>query len=381
MQLNSKIPVPGAEAATDPILARLREAMSAQDLDAVAAMSPENVTYVAGVSIPSQLTVRSRLAGAVVPRSGATALVAVALEGDLCREHSRLDELITYEEFVERPTEVIAGAIGDCGAGNGRVGVETAYLTARDHEALRAALPNATLVPVDELFSELRMIKVESEIAAIRRIGTAAEAIAKEACALVEPGDSERKLGNLITEMYGERGGDRLTMLVVAAGERSAHPNGPPTGRLLAEGDVVRIDIIGTSGGYYSDVARTAIVGEPSAHQSEIYSLLSEVHDRALAALRPGAMSGDIYRLYAEAMAEAKLPAYHFLGHGLGITLHEEPFINSLRSVALEPGMVMCIEPLTFLPGRFGIQIEDEVLITDDGYEPITRAGEMLRIG
>lgn len=379
MELSSQLKPPAE--ASDPILARVRAAMEEHRLDAIAATSPENVTYLSGAAIPSQLTVRSRLAAAVVPQDGPTALVAIALEGDLCREQSRLDELITYEEFRERPPAVIAEAIRAVAPQPRRIGVETTYVTARDHDEFARELPGAELVPVDELFQHLRMIKQPSEIAAIRRIGQAAERIAREACAQVAPGDTERMLGNVIAEMYGDNGGDRLTMLVVAAGERSAHPNAPPTSRKLEEGDIVRLDIIGTSGGYYSDVARTAVVGEPNELQREIYELLSGVHATAMAALKPGAMTADVYRLYQEAMAEAELPAYHFLGHGLGITLHEEPFIHDLGSVALEPGMVLCIEPLTFLPGRFGIQIEDEVLITDDGCEQITAAGDLLRIG
>ena len=363
------------------IVEKLIGAMAERELDAVAAMSPENVTYVAGVAIPSQSIVRSRLAAAVVPREAETAVVAVGLEGDLVRERSRLADVITYEEFVEDPIDVIARTIADRGLAQARIGIETTYLSVSDHERLARALPQASLEPVDELFEDLRMVKTQGEIEALRQIGDVAQRITTVACAAVAPGDTERKLGNIIAELYGDGGGDRLTMLVVAAGERSAHPNGPPTSRVMAEGELVRLDVIGTAGGYYSDVARTAVVGEPSARQQEIYDLLRDVHRRTLAALRPGVPCADIYRIYAEAMAEAQLPAYHFVGHGLGITLHEEPFLNPHGSQVLEEGMVMCIEPLTFVSGEFGVQIEDEVLITADGCEPLTEAGELLRIG
>jgi Xaa-Pro aminopeptidase len=364
----------------DPIVERLLRAMAPRELDAIAAMSPENVTYVSGAEIPSQALVRSRLAAAIVPREARTAVVAVGLEGDLVRERSRLDEVITYEEFVQDPIEVIARSLADRGLAGGRIGIETAYLSARDYERLAGLLPAATLEPVDELFEDLRMVKTPGEIEALRSIGVVAERIVKEACAAVRPGDTERKLGNIIAELYGEGGGDRLTMLVVAAGERSAHPNGPPTSRVMSEGDLVRLDVIGTAGGYYSDVGRTAVVGEPSERQQEIYDLLRDVHGRTLAALRPGALSSDIYRIYQDAMAQAELPAYHFVGHGLGITLHEEPFLDPHGSRALEEGMVMCVEPLTFVSGEFGIQIEDEVVITADGCEPLTVVGGLLRI-
>jgi Xaa-Pro aminopeptidase len=88
-----------------------------------------------------------------------------------------------------------------------------------------------------------------------------------------------------------------------------------------------------------------------------------------------------VYRIYSEAMDEAGLPKYHFLGHGLGVTLHEEPFIDAIRDIRLEPGMVMCVEPLCLFEGRFGLQIEDEVLVTQDGCEPITNGGPLLKLG
>jgi Xaa-Pro aminopeptidase len=193
---------------------------------------------------------------------------------------------------------------------------------------------------------------------------------------------TERELGSMITERYGAAGGDQLTMLVVGSGPRSSHPNAPPTNRVLEDGDLVRFDVIGTKGGYYSDVARTAVVGEPSERAAEIYKLLDEVHARALDAVRPGAKTNDVYRIYEEAMEQAGLPAYHFVGHGLGLTLHEEPFVDHRSSTPLAEGMVLCIEPLTFVEGEFGIQIEDEVIVTGDGCQPITRAGdELIRIG
>jgi Xaa-Pro aminopeptidase len=156
--------------------------------------------------------------------------------------------------------------------------------------------------------------------------------------------------------------------------------NAPPTDRVLGPGDVLRLDIIGTAAQYYSDIARTAVVGEPTAEQQAVYDLLLDVHHRTLDALRPGACTSEIYRIYRAAMEAAGLPPYHFVGHGLGITLHEEPFVNDLTSVPLEQGMVLCIEPLTLLDGRFGMQVEDEVVITADGYEPLSEAGDLLRL-
>lgn len=369
-----------ARQAGDEVLVKVRHAMAEHGLDALVAMSPENVAYTSGAAPPSQKNVRSRHAACVIPSSGETEIVAIALEGGLVRAQSRLDRVTLYQEFVEDPMLVAAASLRERGLDDGRVGIEETYLSVADHRTFVSALGRAALEPVDELLSELRTVKTPAEIETIRDIGAAAERIAGECVSLVEAGATERELANLIAERYAEAGGDGLTMLVVGSGPRSAHVNAPATNRVLERGDVVRLDVIGTKNNYHSDVARTAVVGEPTVEQQRVYDLLLHVHERALAALRPGAKSSDIYRIYRDAMDEAGLPAYHFVGHGLGITLHEDPFVNDLRSVTLEPGMVLCIEPLTLLEGRFGMQIEDEVLITADGYEPLTRAGDMLRI-
>ncbi len=365
----------------DPIRDKVVDAMLAEGLDAVVATSPENVAYTSGASIPSQSIVRSRVAATVLPREGSAAIVVVGLERDLAVERSRLDKVVPYTEFVDDPIEVVAAELRECGASEGSIGVELNHLSVDEHRRLRAALPAATLVPIDGTLERLRMVKTGAEIESLRAIGAVAQRIVGEACAAVQAGDTERQLGNIISELYADGGGDRLTMLVVGSGERSAHPNAPPTSRRLGAGELVRIDVIGSAGGYYSDVARTAVVGEPSPRQQEIYDLLMEVHRRTLAGLRPGAPTTEPYRIYRDAMTEAGLPPYHFVGHGLGISLHEEPFLSAHNEMLLEEGMVMCVEPLTFVRGEFGVQIEDEVLITASGHELLTEAGDLMRIG
>jgi Xaa-Pro aminopeptidase len=364
----------------DEILRKLGRAMEEEGLDALVATSPENVAWTSGAAPPSQKTVRSRLAAAIVPLDGESELVAISLEGPVVRTQSRLARLRLYEEFVEDPVLVVADSLRRRGLAEGALGVEETHLSHADYARLAEALPEARLVRADGLFEELRMLKTPAEIEAIRDIGGAAERIATEVCERFGAGSTEREIANFVAERYAEAGGDGLTMLVVGSGPRSAAVNAPPTGRALERGDVLRLDIIGTKGRYHSDVARTAVVGAPTAEQQRVYDLLLGVHRRCLGALRPGALTSDVYRIYREAMDEAGLPPYHFVGHGLGITLHEEPFVNQLQAIPLEEGMVLCIEPLTLLEGRFGMQIEDEVLITADGYEAFSKAGDLMRM-
>jgi Xaa-Pro aminopeptidase len=321
----------------DEILGKTRRAMLEQGLDALVATSPENMAYVSGAISPSQKAVRSRLAAAIVPLEGETEVVTIGIDGPVVASQSRLDSIRTYQEFVEDPVEVFAASMRERGLSDGLIGIEQTHLSF-------------------------------------------AERIAVEACASFGPSSTEREIASFIAQRYAEEDADGLTMLVVGSGPRSSVANAPPTGRALERGDVLRLDIIGTKAHYHSDVARTAVVCEPTDEQQRVYDLLLGVHRRCLEALRPGALSSDVYRIYRDAMDAARLPPYHFVGHGLGITLHEEPFVNELKSIPLEEGMVLCIEPLTLIEGHFGMQIEDEVVITADGYEPFSEAGALLRL-
>jgi Xaa-Pro dipeptidase len=363
------------------LMRRVRGAMAEAGIDVLLASSPENVAYLAGISPPSQRTVRSRHSLAVVPLEGDTHQVVIRLEAGVVEKRTTADHLRIYDEFVEDPVLVAAEIVKQIGGAGDRVGIETSHLPARDVEHLKGALGDLAFTPIDELMAEARMLKTPEEIDTIRRIGVVAESAARDAIAEATVGTTERAIGNRITELYSAGGGDQLTMLVVGAGERSAEPNAPPTTRAVQAGDLIRLDVIGTMNNYYSDVARTAIAGEPTVEQRKIWDLLVDIRDRAVEMLRPGALTSDVYRLYAELMDEADLPKYHFLGHGLGVTLHEEPFLSAIHDVRLQENMVMCVEPLCLIAGRFGLQVEDEVVITNDGCEPITDGREMLKVG
>jgi Xaa-Pro dipeptidase len=376
--MSTAAPVDGLAA---QVLDRVRGALAVAGLDALLATSPEGVAYTAGSVPPSLRTVRQRLACSIVPATGTPEAIVVALEAPLMRDRMWAPRVTAYTEFEQHPMEATATALRNAGLGDGRIGVETTALSVDASERLRRALPGAELVAADDVLTELRMIKVGAEIEMIRDIGAAAERIARECCALVGPGDTERDLAGLLTDRFAAAGGDGFTMLVVGAGERSAHPNAPATDRRLQAGEIVRLDLIGTKRNYYCDVARTAVVGTPSEEHERIYRLLAEVHELALEAIRPGVESADVFAIYRRAMEHAKLPPYHFVGHGLGLTLHEEPFIHARTSVPLREGMVLCIEPLTMIDGRFGVQIEDEIVVTADGCEPITRVDGLLPIG
>jgi len=147
---------------------------------------------------------------------------------------------------------------------------------------------------------------------------------------------------------------------------------------------MIRVDIFGTMSGYLSDVARTAVVGNPTAFQRQTWSKLMESRAITLKMIKPGAHTRDIYLAFSKKFKELGLKPIDFVGHGMGLTLHEEPYINKFADTALEEGMVLCVEPYYMLPEKqMGFQIEDEVIVTSQGYELITNyrdSSELIEI-
>lgn len=354
------------------IIQKQRAAMRQHGLDALVIMSPENIAYTADVVVPSQMIVRHRLVICLVPVEGTPEIIVVNIEESFVQSNSSIQQVIAYNEFTQDPILVMVERLKAAGLAGGQIGIEETAISARGFATLQKALPQASLVPIDALLHELRMIKTQTELDQLRKMGKVAEKAARTAFEQVCVGMTEIELGQLIADTYMAGGGERLTMLVVGAGERSGFANASPTSRTIQPGDVIRVDVIGTGGNYYSDVARNAVVGTPTDEQKKVWSHMVEARKLALDAMRPGAMTRPMYEQYALKMDEWGLPPIKFLGHGLGLSLHEEPYIGPYTDIALQPGMVMCIEPLCWYPNRWGLQLEDELIITEDGFEIIT---------
>lgn len=355
----------------EEIRRRQREAMAQRGWSALAIISPENVCWTSGVMVPSQKIVRHRHAIVLVPLDGEPEMIVVNIEEGFVRANADIARITAYNEFTERPVLLLAEAIRARGLG-GRIGVETAYLNHRDYVQLEQALDGvARLEPADVCLEELRMVKTPEEIAKLAHAGRVAERVARQTLRTWWEGMTEVDLGRAITDAFAAAGGEKLTMLSVTSGERTPMLNGVPTDRPIRRGEVVRIDVIGTIGSYYCDVARTAVVGDPPPEIDAFWRRLVDCRDLALEMIRPGASTRAIYNSYIEKMDAWGMPTLHFLGHGLGLTLHEEPYINRYADGVLQEGMVLAVEPLAIFP-TLGMQLEEAVVIVAGGCEVIT---------
>jgi Xaa-Pro aminopeptidase len=219
------------------------------------------------------------------------------------------------------------------------------------------------------------MIKTKGELDLLRRANKIAEQAHYYAAQKAYAGMTELDYARLLSEYLFSNGIESINKLVVGAGERSEHPNANPTQRELQISELVRADIFAKIQGYLSDVARTGVMGIPSNKQKETWKIVVEARNRILDQIRPGACTRAIYTTFCELFEKTGLRPTNFVGHGLGITLHEDPYISRYHDQELQPGMVLAIEPMCFANGE-GYQLEEVVAVTETGAELITDCGD-----
>ena len=262
-------------------------------------------------------------------------------------------------------------------AGMRRVGFEADEMSVAAHRRLSDGAGGVELVATTGLVEELRMVKDAGEVALLRRACTigddALAAIISEG--VIRAGNSERAVVRALEWKMYELGADAVAFeTIVAAGPNSAIPHHRPSGDVLADGDLVKIDFGAQFGGYHSDMTRTFVLGRAADWQREIYELVAAAQTVGRAALHPGA---DLRGVDAAARSVIDDAGYgdayvHGLGHGVGLQIHEAPGIGKLATGTLPCGAAVTVEPGVYLPGRGGVRIEDTLIVTDGEPELLT---------
>lgn len=265
----------------------------------------------------------------------------------------------------------------------GGIGFEAPSLTVEDYLKLQGKLPGVTFYPLSEDLQFLRAVKNEAEVALIREAARIAGEALVAVREMIRPGVRESDIA-VELEYRMRRGGAEQASFetIVAAGANAALPHARPGGRTVAAGDCVIIDYGAVSGGYHSDETCTYIVGSPSERQQEVYGRVKEAHDRAIRAVRAGVTCGAIDRIARGCLEEAGLGAHfsHGTGHGVGLDVHEAPRLAAGREDILRAGMVVTVEPGVYLPGDWGIRIEDTVLVREEGCDILTQTSKELTV-
>jgi Xaa-Pro aminopeptidase len=354
------------------VLRKLRAAMQADGFDALVAHSIDNVTYTAGFLVPSQASNRFRRTITVLAGDRFAAQIVVNVEEDLARERSRFADIRAYNQFTQDAADLLADALTEAGVADGRIAIELDFVPAQDYLRLVQRLPKAQFAHARDIYFRVRMLKTEEEIGTLRKVGSLTEQVMAKVLGEIRPGMRERELAARINDlMLG--GGCDAVKIQVGSGVRSGITNCKPTDKPVEAGDVIRIEILGDMDNYRSNVTRTAVLGKPTEEQRRIWSVLIGARDVCQEMLRPGTRVPDLYHAYVNACRQGGIePTLKFLGHGIGQTIHEEPYITETRDIVLAPSITHTMEPLYMLPGRMGFHVEDMYLITRDGYDRIT---------
>ncbi len=260
-------------------------------------------------------------------------------------------------------------AVGKVLNGGMRVGFEDKLLYA-EYEKLRKELSFVELLPFSEVVEKMRKVKDEDEIQLIRDACSVTDEAFAYIKGLVKAGISEIDVASELEYFCRKKGIEGMSFSsIVLGGPRASLPHGKPSNRRLKEGELLLLDFGVRRNGYCSDMTRMVAVGEVDSETKKVYNTLKFAQQRAIDEAKPHMESGELDRLVREWLGEYAEYFGHALGHGVGIEVHEYPYVSQKRSETLLPGMVFTIEPGIYMPGRLGMRIEDMVVVKEDGVE------------
>jgi Xaa-Pro aminopeptidase len=234
---------------------------------------------------------------------------------------------------------------------------------------LQQTLPSSRYVSVTAALPMLRAVKGADELDRLAAAGAAADATFEQIAKVRFSGRRESDIGADLDRLLREHGHSQVDFTVVGSGPNGANPHHLLSDRTIVEGDMVVLDFGGLKDGYGSDTSRTVHVGEPTAEEREVFDIVRRAQQAGFEAVRPGVACQEIDRAARKVIADAGYGEYfiHRTGHGIGLTTHEPPYMVEGETHELKPGMCFSIEPGIYLPGRFGVRIEDIVTVTEDG--------------
>lgn len=262
-----------------------------------------------------------------------------------------------------------------------RLKLDSKNISAHAAEELAKIFPNCQINLIANILESLRIKKDEDEI---RQIKNACEITSQSLWYLINdlrPGMTERQIAKKFWQNALDRGADGLAFqTIVASGENSASPHHEPTGRVLQAGDLVTIDCGVSSNGYQSDMTRTVVMNKSESWQAEIYDAVMTAQAAARAEAKIGVSAAQVDLRAREVITKAGFGEYfvHGTGHGVGIEVHEAPFITKGNEINLAENYCFTVEPGVYLPGRGGVRIEDTCILTKDGLEILTQGSHQL---
>ncbi len=359
---------------------RARGALCAADLDALLITPGANLRYLTGYTgSPST----ERITCLVLPADGPAAVLVPELERPLAAEHvgAAGDDVVELHTWAETE-DAIARLLALLPRPASSVGVDEQMWAGRSL-ALRAGRPDVEQVSAAEVMKQLRMRKSDEEIAALRRAAAAIDSVHAEMAQWLKPGRTEREIAADLADAIVQAGHSRADFVIVASGPNGASPHADASDRVVTEGAPVVVDIGGPMpDGYNSDSTRTYVLGEPPEEFARSYEVLLTAQQEQCAAVRPGRTAAELDALGRSIIADAGYGELfiHRTGHGIGLEVHEHPYIVAGNDLELTQGMAFSVEPGIYHPDRYGARIEDIVVCTASGGERLNQRPRELGV-
>lgn len=347
---------------------KLRSSMIAQGLDAALIFSPENRYYFSNFR---------GTAGTLLITHDHSILFTDFRYSEQAKEQAPLFEVVQHQQNM---LDLIHQIIDKFSIKH--LGLEIDKMVAADYLKVTQMSPAVRVSSIDNLTSEIRQTKDQTEIAHIRTGIQICDKAFEHILDFIHPGITEREIGLELQVFMLRAGAEGIKANhVIASGERSALPHGQATERIIRQGDFITMDYGARIDGYYSDFTRTVIVGEPNDQQQEIYEVVQKAQEAALAAIGPGKICSEMDEVARAVIRQAGYGDNfgHSLGHSLGLEIHEKPTMRATDQSTLRPGTVMSVEPGIYLPGFGGVRIEDLIVITDSGLVNLTKSTRAMQ--
>ncbi len=358
-------------------LKKLSTWLREKDFDAAFITMPDNIFYLTGFrSEPHE-----RLLGLVNFQDEEPLLICPAMEKDDAKQAGWEYEVIGYND-TENPWEMLEERV------KARIGNVKNWVIEREHlnvsrfEELMWRFSGAAFQGAETILNELRLVKDSEEIKLLRKACELADFAVQVGVNEIAEGKTELDLIAAIEYEVKKKGVSGMSFdTMVLTGANAASPHGTPGMTKIQRGDLVLFDLGVIYEGYCSDITRTVAFGDISAEQEKIYQTVLQAQEAAVRAVKPGILAKDLDLTARNIIAEAGYGEYfpHRLGHGLGISVHEYPSVTATNELVMKEGMVFTIEPGIYVPGVAGVRIEDDVFVTEDGAEVLTKYPKTLQ--
>jgi Xaa-Pro dipeptidase len=293
-------------------------------------------------------------------------------------------QVFAYSENPSEWNDAFRRAAQALGLDGKRVGVEPRQLRLLEFRYVKASAPEADYPDASYVLSGLRLKKEQAEVEAMRRAVKIAQDALEATIPMIKVGMTEKELSSELVVQLLKHGSEPEMPFapIISGGPNAANPHASPTERKLQAGDLLVVDWGATYEGYISDLTRTLAVGEVEEEYQKIHKIVQEANAAGRAAAKPGIPCASVDRAARDVIEKSGYGVYftHRTGHGIGMEGHEEPYMRGDNMQLLEPGMAFTVEPGIYLPGRNGVRIEDNVVITETGVDVLSNMPREIRV-